>query len=88
MLVTPFGANGEVEHVVDGLGDVEVDTDFPLPVEAGIERRGRIWIAVVLRLAGSSPEFEEQVEPLRAFRHSPVGRDKTRTHENRRRCCG
>ncbi len=42
MLVTPFGANGEVEHVVDGLGDVEVDTDFPLPVEAGIERRERI----------------------------------------------
>ena len=42
LLVPPFDAAGDVDAVVQRPAQVEVDADLPLPVEAGVERRGRL----------------------------------------------
>ena len=42
LLVPPFRAGREVDHVAGGVGHVGVQADLPLPVAAEIERGGRV----------------------------------------------
>ena len=81
LLVTPFRANGEVDHLGSGVGDIEVDAGLPLPVATEIERGRRV--GTERGIDGVGDEQTSLVSPDRAA-HVPdeAGRSEATDADN------